>query len=86
MLKVIIPRILDLSITKYFDSLKETFQKETLSLRAKRFWNFRRISIGSDSKETEKKTYIAQTPQGNGISAESGTGITEDEWFYGIIY
>jgi hypothetical protein len=37
---------LDLSITKYFDSLKE-IPKRKLSLRAKRFWIFQRSVTNS---------------------------------------
>jgi len=52
--KVIIPRILDLSITKYFNSLKETFQKEILGLRAKGsgiFEGTARIGFKGDREE-----------------------------------
>jgi hypothetical protein len=48
--EVIILRILDLSITKYFDSLKENIPKRILGLLAKRFWKFRRISVRMEFK------------------------------------
>jgi hypothetical protein len=71
--QIVIVRILDLSIRKYFDSLKEIFQKEILSLRAKGSGNFEGTIKNRIQRRQRRRFKIAEAVRPESIV--SGTDI-----------
>lgn len=86
-------RKLDLSITKYFDSLKEIYQKEILGLRAKASGNFEGSARDQIQRKLRKRPKITKrrkaiehqpNPEQTLLSNETAYGMNQESNLDGV--